>query len=42
MEYLIGALIGWLIGGSSGVILMSVLVVASKSDDQLLGGKQYE
>lgn len=42
MEYLIGGLIGWFLAGGIGVVLMSILIAASKADDELLGDEQYK
>lgn len=34
--------IGLFIGGMMGIVLMSILTLGSKADDELLGVKQYE
>jgi uncharacterized membrane protein len=35
IEYLIGGMIGWFIGGGMGAVIMSLLIVASKADDEM-------
>lgn len=39
---LIAGCVGFIIGGIFGVVGMAMMAVASKSDDVLLGERQYE
>ncbi|WP_165571645.1 DUF3789 domain-containing protein [Cytobacillus praedii] len=39
--FIIGSLLGLVVGGCIGVMTMALMFAASKSDDQMLGEDQY-